>query len=138
MALPQAGWQLPRGGAGYLGKPADTIAPLNMRRHADTITIVQAPPGGGRPSSGGPASGSPARAQGREVHVPGIARPAAAGEALARAETLARAPLEVDRRCVEREGGDGRGVLACELRAQPPNTVQRAHGLASLQGARSP
>ena len=129
----------PQCGAGSLGKPADTIPPQDMRRHVDTITIVQAPPGGREPSAsapGGHFSGSLARAQGGEVREAGITGPTAARQPLARADTLARAPLEVDRRCVEREGGDARVALAGELRAPPPNTVQRAHGLASLQGVR--
>lgn len=43
--------------------------------------------------------------------------------------------MEVDRRCVQREGGGARAALSGELAAAPPgNTVARAHGLASLQG----
>ncbi|KAK9841993.1 hypothetical protein WJX81_003057 [Elliptochloris bilobata] len=40
-------------------------------------------------------------------------------------------------RCVGREGGDARVAFSGELRTPSPrNTVQRAHGLASLQGVR--
>ena len=84
-------------------------------------------------SAGGRGGAEPRAAVGR-----GAGAGRAGGGALASTpvKALDETPVEVNRRCVERAGGDARVMLAGELRAPPPgNTVQRAHGLPSLQGA---
>jgi hypothetical protein len=102
------------GRQGFAGPPAAAPAPAAL------------PPGsaslGGRWAAGGGSSGG--LAEGAPSAGPHGAAMLAAGH------------VEVDRRCVGREGGDARVALAGPLPAPPAgNTVQRAHGLASLQGA---
>lgn len=113
------------GGGGLTGRPV----------HARPLEgLVGMRPGG---DTGASAAGSdgpePRAAAGRGA---GAGRAGAGALADTPVKAPDETPVEVDRRCVERAGGDARVVLAGELRAPPPgNTVQRAHGLPSLQGA---
>ncbi len=104
------------GRQGFAGPPAAAPAPAALPPGSASVSGGQA---AGAGSSTGLAVGAP------NAGPHGVA-------------ALVAGHVEVDRRCVGREGGDARVALAGLLPAPPAgNTVQRAHGLASLQGARA-